>query len=50
MGTALLPNNVSVLHLAFSKDEVTKSHEEPENVGGQGRLAMRHVNLGRHLN
>ena len=38
MGTALLPNNISFGHLI-------KSHEDPENVGGQGRLAMCHDNL-----
>ena len=52
MGTALLlTDGISFWHLAFSEDEVTKSLKDPQNVGGQGRLAMRHVNLnnGRHL-
>ena len=46
MGPALLPTAY------LSGTEVTESYEDPQNVGGQGRLAMRYVNLGngRHLN
>ena len=47
----MLANNIYFWHLAFSEDEVTEFHEDPQNVGGQGRLAMRHyLSKGRHLN
>ena len=40
------------IFLALSQKTRSKSLEDPQNVGGQGRLAMRHVHLnnGRHLN